>query len=399
MLVAALVAVGRLVVGPGGYPTLAAALAAARAGDTIEVRAGRYREGPLVVDRPVVLLGRDRPVLEGAGDHTILRITAPDVTVQGFLLRHVLPSGVEDRAAIRVEGARGCRIVDNEIRDAYFGIHLGRVTDCAVIGNRIVGPGRGEVQSGNAIHLWSSERLTVEDNEVSGHRDGLYLEFVQSSRLAGNLSHRNRRYGMHFMYSDSCAYERNVFRQNGVGVAVMYTRRVSMIGNRFESNQGQAAYGLLLKDINDSRIADNVFDRNTVGLYLEGSNRQQVTGNRFTGNGWAVRVLANATGNRFEGNVFLGNAFDVATNSRTATSTFLGNYWDQYRGYDLDRDGRGDVPFRPVRLFALVVEQHRPALVLLRSMFVALLDQAERLLPALTPEALRDERPLMEPPR
>lgn len=399
MSLALLLALGRLLVGPGGYPTVAAALAAARAGDTVEVTPGTYREGPLLIDRPVVLLGRGRPVLEGAGDHTILRVIGSGVTVQGLLLRHVLPSGVEDRAAIRVEGAAGCRLIDNEIHDAYFGIYVGRSADCVVTGNRVVGPGRAERLSGNAIHLWSSERLSVEDNEVTGHRDGLYLEFVRASRLARNTSHANRRYGMHFMYSDSCTYDRNVFRRNGVGVAVMYTNRVTMTGNRFEANQGQAAYGLLLKDINDSRIAGNVFDRNTVGLYLEGSNRQQVQGNRFTGNGWAVRVLANAGDNRFEGNSFIGNAFDVATNSRSATSTFDGNYWDHYRGYDLDRDGRGDVPFRPVRLFSLVVEQHRPALVLLRSIFVALLDQAERLLPVLTPEALRDERPLMEAPR
>jgi nitrous oxidase accessory protein len=204
---------------------------------------------------------------------------------------------------------------------------------------------------------------------------------------------------MHFMYSDSCAYERNVFRSNGVGVAVMYTRRVTMRENRFEASQGPSAYGLLLKDINDSEIADNAFDRNTVGLYLEGSNRQQVVGNRFTANGWAVRVLANATGNEFTRNVFVGNAFDVTTNSRTATSRFRGNYWDHYRGFDLDRDGAGDVPFRPVRLFSLIVERHEPALALLRSIFVELLDVAERLLPVLTPEALVDPAPLMEPPR
>jgi nitrous oxidase accessory protein len=204
---------------------------------------------------------------------------------------------------------------------------------------------------------------------------------------------------MHFMFSDSTSYVNNVFRRNGVGVAVMYTRRVTMTGNRFEESLGQAAYGLLLKDINDSRIADNVFARNTVGLYLEGSNRQQVTGNRFTANGWAVRVLANATDNLFAGNVFVGNAFDVTTNSRSATSRFRANYWDHYRGYDLDRDGRGDVPFRPVRLFSLVVERDPAALMLLRSIFVELLDQAERLLPILTPESLVDSEPLMAIPR
>jgi len=105
--------------------------------------------------------------------------------------------------------------------------------------------------------------------------------------------------------------------------------------------------------------------------------------------------MANTESNRFEGNRFAGNAFDVATNSRSNTSTFAGNSWDQYRGYDLDRDGYGDVPFRPVRFFSLVVQEHQPALILLRSFFVELLDLAERMLPILTPETLVDARPLM----
>jgi nitrous oxidase accessory protein len=74
-----------------------------------------------------------------------------------------------------------------------------------------------------------------------------------------------------------------------------------------------------------------------------------------------------------------------------------GNYWDAYRGYDLRRDGYGDVPFRPVRLFSVLVERNAPALILLRSTFVALLDAAERVIPALTPDALADARPAMRP--
>ena len=72
-----------------------------------------------------------------------------------------------------------------------------------------------------------------------------------------------------------------------------------------------------------------------------------------------------------------------------------GNYWDAYRGYDLNRDGTGDVPFRPVRLFSMIVERHEPALLLLRSAFVELLDAAERALPAMTPTTLADARPSM----
>jgi len=203
---------------------------------------------------------------------------------------------------------------------------------------------------------------------------------------------------MHFMFSDDCRYEGNLYRDNANGIAVMYANRVEMVRNRFEHNWGGAAYGLLLKDINDSRIEGNLFQSNTVGLYLEGANRNVVLRNAFRGNGWALKTMANATGNMFEGNSFEGNAFDVGTNSTSNVSRFQENYWDRYRGYDLDRNGIGDVPHAPVRLFSLVVEESPPTLILLRSLLVDLLDLAERVLPALTPQTLLDERPLMKRP-
>ena len=93
-----------------------------------------------------------------------------------------------------------------------------------------------------------------------------------------------------------------------------------------------------------------------------------------------------------------GNTFDVGTNSRQNYSTFEQNYWDRYRGYDLNRDGLGDVPFAPVRLFALIVEQSPASLILLRSPLVDALDRVERILPVLTPAELIDRRPLMRVP-
>jgi nitrous oxidase accessory protein len=253
--------------------------------------------------------------------------------------------------------------------------------------------------TGNGLHSWSSHNVVFEDNEIVGHRDGIYFEFTTSSVARRNVSRDSRRYGLHFMFSDSCRYEGNTFYNNESGVAVMYAKYITMIGNRFERNRGSAAYGLLLKEISDSKVLGNQFVENSIGLHLEGANRNDVFDNDFVRNGWAVRVLAGAEDNLLRGNLFSGNVFDVGTNSRLSNSTFEGNWWDRYRGYDLDRNGRGDVPHPPVRLFALLVEQSPPALVLVRSLLVDMLDVAERVVPALTPVTLRDNAPLMRAPR
>ncbi len=390
-----------LTVGPGGhFATITAALAAAQPGDRVLVRAGTYREATLVVRTPrVTVQGEGWPVLDGQGAREVLVIAADDVTVRGLVATNTGVSNLEDRAGIRAKDVRNCVIEHNRLRDNLWGIYLQRSADCVVRDNDIEAHGERQTTSGNGIHLWYSPGARIERNHIRGHRDGIYFEFSQHGVTRDNVSERSQRYGLHFMFSDSCSYVHNTFRENTSGVAVMYSRGVVISGNRFERSWGSAAYGLLLKDISGGEISSNTFDRNSTGLFVEGSSRLEVRGNTFTQNGWAAKVLADADENRFTGNRFSGNAFDVTTNSRSANSTFDGNWWDAYAGYDLNKDGVGDTAFHPVRLFALVVEQHPAALLLLRSPLVAVLDAAERVLPVLTPETLVDHHPLMRPPR
>ena len=395
-MIHAVLLLAQLVVSHAGpYTSVAAAVQAAKPGDHIVVRAGTYPTQDVRVDRRVTISGEGWPVLDAGGEHQVLVIVADSVTVTGLVFRNVATSFVNDRAAVRVDGVTACDVRDNRFERTFFGVYLARTRDCRVTGNRFRGAYRSEATSGNAVHLWNTVGTVVERNEDTGHRDGIYLEFARHARVADNESHDNFRYGLHFMFSDSCAYERNLFTRNGAGVAVMYTNVVVMTGNRFLENEGPTAYGLLLKDINDSRVEGNVFRRNTVALHLEGSNRIKVLGNDFESNGWAVRLLGNSDDGRLERNRFVANSFDLSTNAASATATLDANEWDEYRGYDLDRDGFGDVPFRPVRLFAILVQDNEPALILLRSLFIDLLDVAERVLPVLSPQGLVDHRPVV----
>ncbi|MDH4131393.1 MAG: nitrous oxide reductase family maturation protein NosD, partial [Gemmatimonadota bacterium] len=283
----------------------------------------------------------------------------------------------------------------NTVVNSYFGIYLAKAAGCAILGNRITGPATTESLTGNAIHSWSSEDLVIEGNVLRGHRDGLYFEFTTDTKVRDNVSTANLRYGIHFMFSHGCSYTGNRFIANRAGSAVMYSRGVVMEGNRFLESRGASIYGLLGKDLVDSRITGNLFASNTGGLYLEGVIRVEVRGNEFMSNGWGAVVMADAEGTRFERNRFQENSFDVSTNGANATTRFAENYWDRYPGYDLDGDGYGDVPFAPVRLFAFIVQQHDPALILQRSFFVSLLDAAERVAPILTPRMMEDARPSM----
>jgi nitrous oxidase accessory protein len=385
-----------LTVSPAGhFRRVADAIAAATPGSRIVVTEGVYHEPTIVVNKRLTIEGRGDAVLDGDHERQIMTIAADDVTVRGLHFRNVGSSFTEDRAAIKVVEATGCSIERNRIDDAFFAIYLAKSNRCRIAGNVIRGRGATETSSGNGIHLWTSREVVIENNYIAGHRDGIYFEFVHDTEVRRNVSERNLRYGLHFMYSDDCHYLKNTFRRNGSGVAVMYTKRVEMIGNQFEDNWGAAAYGLLLKEIEQPRLIDNRFVRNSIGLFTDGTTRLEARGNTFVDNGWAVKLMSSTQDGEFTANSFVGNTFDVATNSRESRNRFNGNYWDEYEGYDLDRDGVGDVPHHPVRLFSMIVSANEPSLILLRSLFVTMLDAAERVIPALTPEALVDSAPAM----
>ena len=375
--------------------TIKEGIRVASSGDRLLVKAGNYSEGNIVIDKPLTIVGENFPEVDGANKTEVFTVRADNVCIKGLVIKNAGIAFMHDNAAINVDGGNNCTIEKNRFVNNFFAVYLAKTSGCIVQGNRISGNGQAEASSGNGIHLWYSRDAKIADNRMTGQRDGIYLEFSNGVLIEGNRSEKNLRYGLHFMFSNGCRYLNNSFVNNGAGVAVMYSRKVEMRGNRFEDNWGPASFGLLLKDIQQSTIAGNSFSRNTVGIFAEGSFGNTVERNTFSRNGVALKLLGSSTGNLFTRNNFLANSFDVATNSSDTQNKFQSNYWDNYQGYDLDRDGIGDVPFRPVRLFSMLIAEYPPAMLLLRSLFVDVLDLAERAFPALTPETLVDRKPLM----
>ncbi|MEX2597647.1 MAG: nitrous oxide reductase family maturation protein NosD, partial [Salibacteraceae bacterium] len=112
--------------------------------------------------------------------------------------------------------------------------------------------------------------------------------------------------------------------------------------------------------------------------------------------GYALKIMGNCTDNKIIHNDFVANSFDVTTNATSNFNLFSGNYWEEYTGYDLDRDDIGDVPFRPVKLFTYIIAQSPASIILMRSSFIDLLNLAEKVTPVLTPESLVDNEPKMK---
>jgi nitrous oxidase accessory protein len=396
LLITSLLFANTIVVGKDQLITsVKKAIELAKDGDTVLLQKGIYKEGNIIISKSIRLIGVNEPILDGENKYEILTVTGEKILVKGIHFRNSGYSSMNDYASIGLVDARNCIIENNKIEHAYFGIHVNNSSNCIISENIITGTPKTEQTSGNAINLWKCDSIIVESNDVQGHRDGIYFEFVTHSYISQNISHNNIRYGLHFMFSNNDTYMENRFIQNGAGVAVMFSNHVVMHRNQFEMNWGANANGILLKEISDAKIIDNLFDHNTTGIVMEGTNRIEVQSNDFKNNGWALRISASCADNTLHNNNFSSNTFDVATNGTMMLNKFYNNYWDKYDGYDMNKDGIGDIPYHPVSMYSMVIEQNPNSLLLLRSFMVSLLDKAEKAIPSLTPENLVDKEPLM----
>lgn len=376
--------------------TIKKAIQKSSEGDTILVKQGVYKESNLKIDKGITLIGENMPVIDGEEKGEIITIGADNVTVDGFKIINVGLSYTTDYASVRVVTSSNFLIQNLELEKLFFGIYLQKSNNGKVLNNKVRGEAVTEFNSGNAIHLWYCNNVEIRGNDVRNVRDGIYLEFSSHIQISDNVSKYNVRYGLHFMFSNNNEAHHNVFETNGAGIALMFSKDMVLTNNIVRKNWGTAAYGVLLKEISNALIADNVFELNTVAITVDVSTNVDYFHNDFISNGYGLRIRGASYNSKINNNNFLYNSFDLSYNGQLNDNNFDGNYWSDYTGYDLDKDGIGDVPYRPVKLFSYVVNRSSPAIILLRSLFIDIIDFSEKVSPIFTPDNLVDETPKMK---
>lgn len=334
-------------------PTLQQRIDHARPGGSVTVDGGVH--GPIAIRGPLTVVGVNGAVIDGGGAGSVVTIEGDAVVLRGFTIRNSGRSVTEEAAGIKSTGNRH-RIEGNTVHDVYFGIHIG-AGRAVVVQDNVVTPGESHgARPGHGISVWNIEDGQILRNRVSHARDGIYLSFTERVLVSGNAVSKCR-YGLHSMYSQNARLEDNDSSSNLLGAALMMSDRLVLRGNTITGHrEGSAAYGVLLKDIGDLEASGNRILSNRVGLYAEGvpSNTARhavFTGNLIAGNevGLALQSTAALT---FTDNRIAENLTDVRPLGRELSSGMRwtrngrGNSWGQYRGYDADGDGIGDVPHR-----------------------------------------------------
>lgn len=410
---------------------LQAIIDSAPPGQTLIIGGGYYT-GPIVIYKPLALVGRGWPIIDGQGRGSVVTITADGASISGFVLKGSSFSPSLEPAAVKVEGAKGVSIVENRIVNSFVGVYLIDADYAEVRANQLdLAPHLPVLRRGHGVYAWETSGATLVENDIRHTADGFYLDHSPDNVIARN-SVRSGRYGVHLMYSGDVELIENQLAQDMAGVVAMFSHRLLMVGNRITNNRGATGVGILLKDVDYMYAEANYIEENVFGFV--GENSPQSAGasvllrrNLFAGNDVGMALMPNApvtlTENTFWDNgqhlqgigpsIMMrllgghGGGADVGQGGgggghlpkgMQLSAMGRGNYWDDYRGYDLDGDGVGDIPYQVVNLMGTLVRERPLASAFIYTLAHDVLRMADRLFPAAqSRESLEDPAPLIRP--
>ena len=383
------------------YPSFQALVDAADPKGTLIPPPGTY-SGPVTIDSAITIDGRGKVTIDSGGKGSVIYLEADGATLKNLHLTNTGESHNDIDSGVQVRG--NFNVIKNNVIDhALFGVDLQQSKNNIVRGNRISSKLFELGMRGDAIRLWYSFNNKVTDNTIRNSRD--IVVWYSADNLIARNDARGGRYSLHFMYSQYNEVLDNHFENNSVGIFVMYSDGVHVRNNYIAHATGATGMGIGFKETSDVEITGNKVLYCATGLYLDVSPYQPDTTNRIRNNliaysGVGVKFLNDWKGNILEANRFKGNITQVAVAAGGKTANrnlWQGNHWDDYEGFDQDKNGVGDKPYELYSYADRIWMDVPSAQFFKGAPILEAMDFLERLAPFTKPNLLvRDKAPLMK---
>ncbi|MCU7830820.1 MAG: nitrous oxide reductase family maturation protein NosD [Candidatus Thiodiazotropha sp. (ex Myrtea sp. 'scaly one' KF741663)] len=382
------------------YPSFQELVDSTESGGTLTPAAGTYA-GPVTITQPINIDGQGKVVIDAGGKGSVIYLKTDSATLKNLHLTNSGESHNDIDSGVQVRGDFNV-IKDNVIDNSLFGVDLQQSKNNIVRGNHISSKPLDLGVRGDAIRLWYSFENKITDNVIRNSRDTV-VWYSRDNLIARNDA-RGGRYSLHFMYAQYNEVVDNHYENNSVGIFVMYSDGVHLKNNYIAHATGATGMGIGFKETSDVEVIGNQVLYCATGLYLDVSPFQPDTINRIENNliaysGIGVLFLNDWTGNNLIGNSFKGNITQVAVSGGGKTANrnlWQANYWDDYEGFDLDKDQVGDKPYELFSYADRIWMDVPSARFFKGSPVLEVMDFLERLAPFSDPNMLvRDEKPHM----
>lgn len=375
---------------------LAAAVKAAQSGDVIEIERGYYQTN-LLIDKPLTLRGIKRPTISGGRQGDVIRVTSPDVVIEGLIVRDSGDKLINQNAGIYLyPGAHRAVVRNCDITYNLFGLWIEKADDVLIEHNLITGlRDYDSPMRGNGIQLYNTKGAQILNNRISFVRDALYVDVSHHAVFKGNKLH-NSRYGTHYMNSYYNLWEDNDTYYNRGGLALMEVRNQVVRNNRA---WGNSDHGIMLRTLQDSVIENNIVAGNDRGFFIYDVEYIELKNNLVIDNRVGLHVSAGTINNQIEANDFIQNREQVRyiASRDVIWGDKVGNYWSNYLGWDRDGDGKGDVPYEANDVVDRLNWRYPSLKLLLSSPAIQALRLVSRQFPILRAPSVVDPNPRMEP--
>jgi hypothetical protein len=271
-----------ITVGPGGgydYPSLAAAVAAASAGDNIRLAPGTYLNDFTTITIPLTIEGLGgTAVLEATvqiPNGKAILVTRADVTIRNIEFRG---AKVADQNGAGIRAEIGDLVVQDSIfRDNENGILSASDPNMSILveNSRFIDNGFGDGQT-HAIYVNRIEQVTIRDSTFDGTRIGHDIK----SRAANTVVINN-------------LLDDGVTGTTSYAVEISNGGNATIVGNTITQglntdNRGMVAYGAegLIYALNSLLVANNTFVNtrpNAIGVHNFSTVPALLQDNTFTG--------------------------------------------------------------------------------------------------------------------
>ncbi len=289
------------------YTSIAEAVQAATAGETITVKGGSYTEN-VVVNKSVTIVGEGSVTVAPASS----RLPTFLIVSDGVRLRNLIIQG-GGKNCVEVWNSSSVEVTGSTLQDCFVGVEA-FASSVVVKNTDIPSPSCGiEAKRSSLV----AEGVTISSPKVVGvllrNSTGCTITKV-SATLPKTAT------ALYLINSDNNILTELTLSGGDVGVTL-------------DSSSGNLIASSRISGFNE-------------GIELIGSDSNEITENVVSSSQLAIYVQ-NSKRNRIYKNDFLSNTAQVAVadDSSNYWNTTVGNYWDDYMGSDADGDGVGDTPY------------------------------------------------------